>query len=165
MDRLRFAFAAAGLTVLASCAAPPTRPAPPPAAPPPAPVIDWRDGALSAGTWRYVPGARSYAVYGNANLAALVIACDRAAKTVSIMRVGSASALTIATSYGEASYPAGAMVHEGVPMTGVVFNARDPLLDRIGYSRGRFEVTGRGLPPIVAPAWAEPARAVEDCRN
>ena len=42
---------------------------------------------------------------------------------------------------------------------------RDPLLDALGYSRGRFIVAGNGLPTLVVPAYAEVLRVAEDCRG
>lgn len=39
----------------------------------------------------------------------------------------------------------------------------DPLLDAIAFSRGRIAVGLPGTSAIVLPAWAEPARVVEDC--
>jgi hypothetical protein len=44
--------------------------------------------------------------------------------------------------------------------------ASDPLLDAIVFSRGRFAVeAGMTMPPLVVPAWPEPARVLEDCRG
>jgi hypothetical protein len=42
--------------------------------------------------------------------------------------------------------------------------ARDPLLDAIVFSRGRFAVETRGMAPLYLPSWPEVARVVEDCR-
>ncbi|TZG29058.1 hypothetical protein [Sphingomonas montanisoli] len=169
----RLAGPALGLALLSAC----TTPAPvakpvPTVAPPSVPVVvtpprDWRDAALTPGTWRYVPGtAHSYAAYGVAGAQpALVIACDKTARTIAIMRQGTATSLTVTTSYGAATLPAGGLSHEGQAMTGARLSARDNLLDRIGYSRGRFAVSGSGLSPVIVPAWAEPSRALEDCRQ
>ena len=43
--------------------------------------------------------------------------------------------------------------------------ASDPLIDAMGYSRGRFIVETPGAPPLVIPAWAEVLRVAEDCRR
>ena len=40
----------------------------------------------------------------------------------------------------------------------------DTLLDALAFSRGRIGVGVSGTPPLVAPAWPEIARVVEDCR-
>lgn len=44
------------------------------------------------------------------------------------------------------------------------FAARDPLLDAMAFSRGRFAVEVNGLPTLYLPAWAEIGRVIEDCR-
>ncbi len=56
---------------------------------------------------------------------------------------------------------------DGDPPHGVSASlpANDPLLDAIGFSRGRFVVEQAGTPPLVLPAWAEVERVVEDCRG
>jgi hypothetical protein len=41
---------------------------------------------------------------------------------------------------------------------------RDPLLDAIAFSRGRFMVEVPGTATLYLPAWPEVARVVEDCR-
>ena len=173
MIRYRLAGPGLGLALLASCTTP--APVAKPVAsvtPPQVPVAvtpprDWRDAPLTTGTWRYVPGTpRSYAAYGVAGAQpALVIACDKTARTIAILRQGTATSLTVTTSYGAATLPAGGLSHEGQMMTGVQIMARDNLLDRVGYSRGRFAVSGAGLSPVIVPAWAEPSRAIEDCRQ
>ena len=43
--------------------------------------------------------------------------------------------------------------------------AQDPLLDAMGFSRGRFIVELGGQAPLVVPAWAEVLRVTEDCRG
>ena len=43
--------------------------------------------------------------------------------------------------------------------------ANDPLLDAIGFSRGRFIVEQTGASTLVVPAWAEIERVTEDCRG
>ena len=45
----------------------------------------------------------------------------------------------------------------------ILFEARDPLLDAIAFSRGRFVLQGGGA-ELVLPAWPELSRAIEDCR-
>ena len=43
--------------------------------------------------------------------------------------------------------------------------ARDPRLDQIAFSRGRFLVDVAGQSRLVLPAWPEVARVIEDCRG
>ena len=49
--------------------------------------------------------------------------------------------------------------------TMVRFAAGDPMLDAMGYSRGRFVLQQQGLPTLVIPAWPEIERVTEDCRG
>ncbi|RZM31641.1 MAG: hypothetical protein EOP67_31935, partial [Sphingomonas sp.] len=46
-----------------------------------------------------------------------------------------------------------------------VLAATDPLLDAMGFSRGRFVIEQAGAAPLVLPAWAEIERVTEDCRG
>ena len=50
-------------------------------------------------------------------------------------------------------------------MSAVILNAKDAFLDEMLFSRGRIAVASPGLPGLAIPTWAEPARAVEDCRK
>lgn len=146
-----------------------TTPAPPPkiavAAPvvvpalPPAP-LDWRDKPYTPGLWRYADRTASFGPAGTMPL--LTIQCDRARRLVVVSVQGASPTLTIRTSYAERSWPAQA----GADGRSVVsFAPSDPALDQIAFSRGRFSVSGPGLAEIDIPAWAEPARVVEDCRS
>ncbi|MEJ2457854.1 MAG: hypothetical protein P8Y58_06770 [Novosphingobium sp.] len=46
----------------------------------------------------------------------------------------------------------------------VTLSARDPLLDAMAFSRGRFAVEAAGAPPLYGPSWTEVSRVIEDCR-
>lgn len=153
--------AAAAALLLSGCAgapppAPAVAPAPPrvaPAPPPPPPraAPDWRDLPLTPGEWTYSgdgAGGPAAAFAG----AALLLRCDPARREVALVRTGAAGPLTVRTSYGAASVAA-------------ALPAADPRLDEIAFSRGRFTVEAEGLPTLVVPAWAEPARVIEDCRG
>jgi hypothetical protein len=159
------------LLALSACAAPPP-PAPPPAPPPPPPPPpqvhsgDWRDWPLTAGTWQYLPGAPvSSARYGDAQTAQFIVRCDATARRVTIMRAGSATELAITTSTRTARFPVGHIDERGAAMSGVILNATDAFLDELVFSRGRIAVESPGLASLAIPAWAEPARAIEDCRK
>jgi len=41
----------------------------------------------------------------------------------------------------------------------------DPLFDQLAFSRGRFLVRVEGQGDLILPAWPEPARTIEDCRQ
>jgi hypothetical protein len=173
--RIAVTAALAGAALLASCApiprapapTPPPRQAPPrPQAPQPAPPPaseDWRDGALSQGDWRYRrDGATSVAIFGEAGAPRFAIRCD-AGRSISLVRYGAgASRLIVRTTYGDRTLPASASTNGE---TVASLSPADPLLDQMAFSRGRFLVQENGADALVVPAWPEPARVIEDCRE
>ena len=106
---------------------------------------------IAPGQWSYVATATgSEARYG----AYLSIRCDRATRTVTVMRPGIApGVLTIVTDSTTRNLPVGGRVL-----------ASDPILDAIAFSRGRFIVSGGGA-ALAIPSWPEAARSIEDCRS
>lgn len=174
-----FIAATALAALLASCASPPpapSRPAPrprptytPPRTPPQAqPSLGWRDAPITSGNWRWsrVGGASSARFAEGSNGAALEFRCDRAAGVVLLIRAGSAGdriPLTVTTT-STARVLTAQPLNGPQPAVAVSLPVRDPLLDAIIFSRGRFAVEARGFSPIYAPNWPEIARVVEDCR-
>ena len=153
--------------VAAACTAPPPpprveAPRPAPVVVPPAPLAptDWRDKPYTPGAWHYANRAATYGPAGAPPL--LTMTCDPARRLVILSVAGSATALTIRTSYAERSWPAQA---DASGRTQISFTANDPTLDQIVFSRGRFSISAPGLAEIDIPAWAEPSRVIEDCRS
>lgn len=155
----------------------PVRAAPPVAVPQPAPAPastpapsyrgDWRDWPMSGGQWVYRRDVRgSIGLFGVAGRdAAVTLRCDQAGNRLYLSRQGSiSSALTLRTSSTAralAPLPTGGTP----PYVAVALSPRDPLLDAIGHSRGRFVVEQAGTTPLVIPARPEFLRVVEDCRG
>ena len=142
--------------------------APPPVAlPAPARAADWRDWPITPGAWVYRRDARgSIALFGIPAADALVtLRCDAVARQLYLSRAGSvASPLTVrTTSIARALtvQPTGGTP----PYVAAALAPRDPLLDAIGFSRGRFTLEQAGAAPLVLPPWAEIERVVEDCRS
>lgn len=52
----------------------------------------------------------------------------------------------------------------GTPGLAAQIPARDPLLDAMAISKGRFAVETAGLPTLYLPSWSEVSRVIEDCR-
>ena len=161
------------LVLIAGCVAPtrvatppPTpRAAPPAPAPRPTPLAaDWRDWPYTPGTWTYRREAGgSIASFGPRGAApVLTLRCDNAGRRVYLTRASTAATpLTIRTSSvtrAVAVQPAGATVTAALAST-------DPLLEAMGFSRGRFVIAQPGTAPLVIPAWAEIERVTEDCRG
>ncbi len=149
-----------GLLALSACVAP-RHAAPPPAPPPPAPApplpvaappaADWRDRAYTPGDWSYAGGEARYGP--------LLWRC--VAGQVAMLWSGlNAPAITVRTSSGDRVLPARPNP-EGATLT---LGGRDPLLDQIAFSRGRFMLEA-GAQQLVLPTWPELNRVVEDCRN
>lgn len=147
--------------------APAYTPAPPPIAPP-AYRGDWRDWPLTPGNWVYRQDARgSIALFGLPGADAdFTIRCDRIAGQIYLSRKGAAPGNAPATFRTSSSLRTLAMQPTGATPAYMALTLfpRDPLLDAIGYSRGRFVVEQATLPTLVIPAWAEALRVSEDCR-
>lgn len=168
--------AAALATLAASCSEriipPPTptptpspRPAPPP---PPAPVqqrpaADWRQAPITPGDWRWSgDGGQSVARFAGGTL---VLRCDRRTGGISLQRAGSArdpQPMTITTTSGTRTVTATPLGSQALAVT---LGARDPVLDAMAFSRGRFAVEAPGTAPLYVPSWPEISRVIEDCRQ
>ena len=140
---------------------PPPAPAPPPPPPPAPPAADWRDRPYTPGDWSYGrAGGVSEARYGAPGAAPLTLVCDPGASQVRLSWPGApAGPVTIRTTYGDT-------VRQSQPSEDgaqIVFAARDPLLDQMAFSRGRFMLSA-GAQALIAPAWPEISRVIEDCR-
>ena len=171
----RLLFLASALAVLSACAtqrkpppAPIPRPAPPLVVVAPPPPADWRDAAITPGSWSYGPtvaGTRAAFSPGTAE-PLLALACQRGAGQLVLSRSGAAPGtvpLTVTTTTLVRSFSA-APDASGAQRLNVSLAARDPLLDAIAFSRGRFMVEAPGLPTLYLPAWPEVGRVIEDCR-
>lgn len=161
--------------LLAACVAPSTpppapRPAPAPIptpTPTPTPSVargpDWRDWPVTPGDWHYQrDGAVTEARFGEAAAApVLVLRCEGG--QVRLLRAvpsGASGPLRIRTTTGDVARAAqlsGTMLES-------VFPARDPTLDDLAYSRGRFMLMANNAPDLIVPAWPEVTRVIEDCR-
>lgn len=153
------------MLVMAGCAAvptpeapPPPRPAPappPPPTPAPTPTKSWEDRALDVGAWRYDAGSRTavYAPTGSPN-PLLTMACSGGGIRLTSALSGNVS---LRTSSGT-----DAILFEGGSAS---VPSRDPRLDRIAFSRGRFALEAPGGGALTLPTHAEIGRVIEDCRG
>ena len=114
-----------------------------------------RGAGVTPGEWRYVATATgSQALFGNA----LELRCDRATRRVQLRRIAAGVALPIAAPMSIATDTA-----ERTISADGWLDARDPLLDAIAFSRGRFVVVGGGE-RLILPSFPEAARSIQDCR-
>ena len=147
---------AAALAALTFAAPLSAQPAPP----------DLSAAAPLAGRWSWTPtaGGSEATFLDSAGRAQLWLTCLRGARVVTIARPASGAApfLTVWTSSQGRN-----LLASWNPATGRItaqLSGTDSLLDALAFSRGRIGVGVSGTPPLVAPAWPEIARVVEDCR-
>ncbi|MDE2619184.1 MAG: hypothetical protein KGL54_03365 [Sphingomonadales bacterium] len=166
---------AAALLLLGGCVGPTGAPppAPPPSVPRPAPTAqpatpppaDWRDAPQTAGTWRWSAATgRSTASYGLPAASPVAsLSCTSPGET--ILWTSSEAAgpvpLVVTTTSTRRLLTAEPVAGGGVA---VLLPARDPLLDAMAFSRGRFMIEVAGFPALYLPAWPEVSRVIEDCR-
>lgn len=178
------AAAALGLTFgLAACipnaeppAAPPPvrRAAPPPAPPvPPAPVIEepqyenYLDAPQTPGTWEYVDEpSESLGLFGIPDpVHPFVIRCDKQTKRIGLARrTKREGPLTMVLTAETTSREFVARKVEGSGLVAVDLDPRDPVLDALAITKGRFVVALEGERTLYIPAWTEFSRVIEDCR-
>lgn len=154
---------------------PTTAPAPTTVATPaPAPVVaqpdytNWLDAPQTPGDWSYRDGSGlSYATFGQPGAAAIFgIECQKTSRTIRLVRGTSLAGpvpMRFRTETTERLVTANSLP-DGRPMLFATIQARDPLLDAIALSRGRFAVETGGLETLYLPAWPEISRVIEDCR-
>ncbi len=116
---------------------------------------DWRVVPLAVGRWRYraIAGGSEAAWSDGVGTVQLTISCALASRRVLITRLRGGVPMTVSTTGASRM-----LVTPNLPAT-------DPLLDQIAFSRGRFAVAAPGAALLVVPSWAEPAKAIEDCRK
>lgn len=134
---------------------------PPPSRPAPA-VADWRDAPITPGTWTYAENAGgSVASFGGG---LFTLRCNPQGRTVTLTRAAAPraapAAIGVTTSNTSRALTATGTA-AGIEAT---VAARDPLLDSMAFSRGRFVVAVAGEPTLYVPSWTEVTRVVEDCR-
>ena len=165
MSGFRYAAAATLMLVVAGCAAIPQPEAPPPAPRPvapapapaqlPTPTAGWEDRAIDRGAWRYDAASRTAAFVptGSAN-PLLTMACSGGGIRMTSALSGNVS---LRTSAGT----------DAIRFDGGSANlpTRDPRLDRIAFSRGRFALETPGGGALTLPVQSEIGRVIEDCRE
>lgn len=164
--RLNAALFAAGLAISAAATAQAPRPTAP-TAPAVQPAYDYGIANPVAGRWTYGPtttgSVASFA--GSDGRRQLALTCVRSTRRISIARAaaGAAPFLMVWTSAQSRNVPAGFN-----PATGLLsadFSAGDKLLDSLAFSRGRIAIGPSNAPALVAPAWPDIIRVIEDCRS
>ena len=176
------ALTALACAALAACVPPPEpvpapAPAPTPAlapaptpTPAPAPPFagSWMDAPLTPGDWTYRagPGDTTLALFGESpDRPRFSIGCYQPGQVITLSRyeTGIAPApFRILAETHEGSLVSRIANPGGFPIAEVP--ARDPLLDAMAFSKGRFAVEVAGLPTLYIPSYPEVTRVIEDCR-
>lgn len=148
------------------------RPAPTPT-PTPTPVVqqptydNYLDAPQTEGDWSYVsePG-ESLGIFGIGNAAPpFIIRCNKATGEIGIARrTDRAGPLQMRVRTETTSRQLTANSVPGSGIVAAVLNARDPLLDAMAITKGRFAVELEGERTLYLPAWVEVSRVIEDCR-
>jgi hypothetical protein len=134
----------------------------------------WRDLPQTPGRWTYAADSTGSAVrFGQPGAAPLlVLRCDRSRPALVLQRPGLGSGTvpvaisTSSTVRRLSATPAmgpGTVQNAAMPFD-IAFATRDPLLDAIAFSRGRWVLEMSGAETLVLPTWSEIGRVIEDCR-
>jgi hypothetical protein len=116
-------------------------------------------------TYRAIEGGSEADFIDAAATVRMAIRCNRAVRTVSIIRSGvpaAAPTLAVWTTTSSKTVPARYLATKELIADAA---ATDPLLDAIAFSDGRFATAASGAPMLAVPAWTEIARVIEDCRG
>lgn len=126
------------------------------------------DAPATPGTWRYeINAGGPVAVFiGSQGTGEFVMSCNRPVGEVSFWRAGQSPTPLIMTIRSETAARSFRVVQaeDTNPYLTTRVAGRDPLLDAMALSKGRFAVETQGLPTLYLPAWAEVSRVIEDCR-
>lgn len=170
----RILLASLPMAALAGCVAPTRVPAPAPPPPPPVTVAPPpvttppgppADTGVEPGLWSYAstPGNSSARFGVTPQAAILAIQCDRGSKGITIMVSRSVSAVGGTVTLRASSLVRSIAAQGSGSFATIRLAARDPILDALAFSRGRFGVALDGVERAY-PAWPEVTRVVEDCR-
>jgi len=159
-------------TIAAPAPAPVTAPTAEPAPPPPVqePFFEYYlDAPQTPGRWGYTddPG-ETLATYGIGQNYGFIIRCDKSTRQIGLARVAENAspaprAMDVTTETTTRALTAEPLTGTG-HLIAVELDPRDPLLDAMAITKGRFAVGVEGEHTLYLPAWAEVTRVIEDCR-
>ena len=129
-------------------------------------VPDHSNSRAVDGSWSYaaIAGGGEATFRNSAGQPQLFLTCARASRQVLVSRPAAAAAPILQVWSSNASRDLPATFNATTRRLSATLNATDPLLDSMALSRGRIAVGVAGQPAIVAPAWGEVSRIVEECR-
>ncbi|MGH6697222.1 hypothetical protein [Sphingopyxis sp.] len=160
----RYGMAGALMLVAVGCTAIPKPETPPPAPQPvapaptptplPTPSQSWEDRAVDRGAWRYDAGSKvaAFVPTGSSN-PLFSLTCSGGGIRMTSALAGNVSLRTSA-GIDQIRFDGGS----------ANLTNRDPRLDRIAFSRGRFALETAGGGALTLPVQSEIGRVIEDCR-
>ncbi|MEO0591104.1 MAG: hypothetical protein AAFZ11_11165 [Pseudomonadota bacterium] len=128
---------------------------------------NYLDAPQTPGTWTYEDEpAESLGLYGIPDPAhPFVIRCDKRAKRIGLARSTTREGpLTMVLTAETTTRQLVAQTVEGYGLVAVDLDPKDPLIDAMAITKGRFVVELEGEPTLYIPAWTEFSRVIEDCR-
>ena len=140
---------------------------PPPAPPPPTPApasANWMDEPQTPGDWQFrMAGGERIAEFrspAGAQVALLTCTAQREIMLSVMARTPQANGITVRSEALDRTIAAGA----SDTAVSARLAPRDPLLDAMAFSKGRFAVLVNGGPQLFLPAYPEVTRVIEECR-
>ena len=132
---------------------------------------NYLDAPQTAGSWTYTAtGSGTTATFGTGvspSGTLFAMTCSLSDRSISLSRAirgqNAATAITVRTETAARVLQTTSDVGR-MPQSTARVPARDPLLDAVALTRGRFVVEVAGQPTLYLPAWAEVTRVIEDCR-
>ena len=130
-------------------------------------AVDYSTMRALPGSWGYraIAGGSEARFVDTGGIAQLTIGCTRATRQVAVARASGTAAAGLMLWSSNASRTLPARFDPRAMRVIADVPANDPLLDSLAFSRGRIAVTIVGGSVVVAPAWPEAARVIEDCRT
>jgi hypothetical protein len=116
------------------------------------------------GSWTYAATGGGATFLNASAMPQLTIRCDRTTRRVSLSKPATVAVPFLNVWTGTATRSVPASFDPATARITIQLAAYDPLLDPLGFSRGRIAVYVAGSPALVLPAWPEIARVIEDCR-
>ena len=129
-------------------------------------VPDYSNARAVDGSWSYAAtaGGAEATFRNGAGQPQLFLTCVRASRQIVVARPAAAAAAVLQVWSSNASRNLTASFNPATRRLSATLAASDSLLDALALSRGRIAVGVAGQPAIVAPAWGEISRVVEECR-
>lgn len=149
-------------------------PAPRAPAPTPPPVQQPRydnylDAPQTPGDWSYGQDPdETRAIFGQSPSYEFMLRCNTQTRRIRLIRnpqIGRIHVgfMTVTTETTERQFQT-TLPSDSPGLLTVELDPRDPLLDAIAITKGRFAVAVEGQPTLYLPAWVEVSRVIEDCR-